>query len=100
MQAEQGCACRECNGEPPREGQRQKQVDQALTRALEGRPPRGKCTALIANGQLLFYHYHHLLLAYDLSTRSVTYRWHVRPTDLRVLLAVRASPLLRQFPAC
>ena len=83
-------ACKEC-GVPASDAHRQKQVDNALLRARQGNPPRGKCRAFIVGDTLAFYHYHHLLLVYDTGTRAVQFRWHERPTDLRVLLAVQAA---------
>ena len=72
---------------------RQKQVDAALLRARNGQEPRGKCRAFLDADLLTFYHYHHLLLVFNTRTRTVQFRWHERPTDLRVLLAVQAALL-------
>lgn len=82
--------CKEC-GVPASDAHRQKQVDNALLRARHGKQPRGKCRAFIVGNSLAFYHYRHLLLVYDTGARAVQFRWHERPTDLRVLLAVQAA---------
>ena len=68
-----------------------KQVDQAIHRAFEGKTPIGKCRAIVQNGELVFYHYHHVLLKYDLVARRPTFQWHERPTDLRILNAALAT---------
>ena len=75
----------------PHSRQRQKQVDQALLRVRDNKPPRGKCSAYIRGVFVLFCHYHHLLLVYNQKTRKAVYRWHELPTDLRILLAAEAA---------
>lgn len=77
---------------------RQKQVDEALQRAFDGRAPMGKVRAAVVKdgGQRLLqlYHYHHELLAWRLPTASsagVSIRaWHEKPTDKRILDAALA----------
>lgn len=70
---------------------RQRQVDDALHRAFEHKAPRGKCRALVAFPLLTFFHYQHVLLVYNLQTRTASYTWHETPTDRRILAAALES---------
>ena len=70
---------------------RQKQVDRALARARLGQPPSGKCAAVRCGNRIVFWHYQHCLLVYDERTGAIEHRWHQKPTDLRILLAVQAA---------
>lgn len=82
--------CAECEVESC-SAHRQKQVDEAISRGLRGRPPSGKCAAFIDDHLVMFYHYHHLVLVYNRTLQTSLFRWHERPTDLRILLAAEAA---------
>ena len=73
------------------QGDRQVQVDRALERAFKGKPPVGKCRASVSGNHLMFCHYHHLVLIWDLGEGEPRYTWWERVTDLRVLKACLAN---------
>ena len=73
------------------QGDRQVQVDRALTRAFKGKPPTGKCRASVRDGFLMFCHYQHLVLIWDLGKGEARYTWWERLTDLRILKACLAN---------
>jgi len=65
---------------------RQKQVDEAIARGLAGKLPSGKVKVMVDNHTLLtLHHYHHLLLRFNLKTKTVLHSWHEKPTDKRIL---------------
>ena len=65
---------------------RQKQVDEAIARGLAGKLPSGKVKVMVDNHTLLtLHHYHHLLLRFNLKTKTVLHCWHEKPTDKRIL---------------
>ena len=80
--------------------ERQKQVDEAIRRAFEQKPPKGKCRATITQDHrfLTFYHYHHTLLVYDLALAKAVMTWSEKPTDRRILRAALAN-LDARYPA-
>lgn len=62
-----------------------KQIDECLTRAFAGKSPlpSKKWKAIIEDDLLLVFHYHHLILAYDVNTHERYREWHERPADKR-----------------
>eukprot|EP01045_Picozoa_sp_COSAG04_P010508 COSAG04_NODE_646_length_11599_cov_28.808435_5_plen_225_part_00 len=68
---------------------RQRQVDEALQRAFDGRKPSGKvrCSIEDEGRTLLLHHYEHLLLRYNLQLGEPLFQWHKKPTDKRILNA-------------
>ena len=68
---------------------RQRQVDEALQRAFDGRKPSGKvrCSIEDEGRTLLLHHYEHLLLRYNLQLGEPLFQWHEKPTDKRILNA-------------
>jgi hypothetical protein len=78
-------------------GGRQKQVDRAIARAFAREPGRGKCRAHIddTGTWLVFYHYTHRLLVWELARRRAIDTWWERTTDLRILRAAIANLRLR-----
>ena len=77
-----------------------KQVEEALARAFAGRPPAGKCRAQVAprGRYVAFWHYHHLLLVYDLELRVSLHAWHETPTARRILAAALRALAARDPP--
>ena len=75
---------------------RQKQVDDALARALKREPGAGKIRAAVQHGVVVLLHHEHELLKYRLPTGAgdrgeVLSSWHDKPTDKRVLDAAVAA---------
>tara|TARA_B110000046_G_scaffold93095_2_gene101102 strand:+ start:7771 stop:8013 length:243 start_codon:yes stop_codon:yes gene_type:complete len=73
-------------------GERQKQVDEAIERALTGKSGKGKCRAVVVDGLwLVLYHYHHRLLVWELMRGVPIDTWWERDTDRRILRAALAN---------
>lgn len=67
-----------------------KQIDECLSRAFEGRRPlKKKWRAGIDEGKLYLFHYHHLVMIYDLKTKEIKHEWWEKPTDKRGLDAAK-----------
>ena len=62
-----------------------KAVSECLKRFFnKERKLKSKWTAISAeDGRLLFYHYQHLILVYNIKEHKENYRWHETRTDLR-----------------
>lgn len=68
-----------------------KQMNKCLDRFFAGKwPANTKWKAISHAGhpdQLFLFHYHHLVLHYDLKNDKVLYQWWEKPADLRGLKA-------------
>ncbi|MEB2277013.1 hypothetical protein LAV82_23625 [Bacillus sp. ILBB4] len=69
-----------------------KQIDECLTREFSGKPSlKRKWRAFLGTNpkthcrMLLLYHYHHLILRYDVDHHVVLYEWWEKPADKRGL---------------
>lgn len=71
-----------------------KQIDDCLTRALDGKQPLKKKWAAIIHSTethdyLFLFHYHHEVLVYNLTDDEIIREWWERPTDKRGLDAAK-----------
>lgn len=74
-----------------------KQIDECLDRAFKGMPPlkSKKWKAFFEWDErekryyLFLFHYHHLILVYDLIDHEYLYEWSEKRADMRGLLAAK-----------
>lgn len=65
-------------------------MDECLERAFAGKKPLAKkWKSIIEDGVLYLYHYHHLVLVYDLEREITYHQWYEKPTDKRGLDAAK-----------
>lgn len=66
-----------------------KQINDCLDRFFENKPPLKKKWLPITHDNypncLILFHYHHLVLVYDLNEKKPLYQWWELPTDKRGL---------------
>lgn len=68
-----------------------KQINECLDRFFKKQKPLKKKWKAFetkddeGNAYLLLYHYHHLVLAYNLTKEEVAYEWYEKPADKRGL---------------
>lgn len=75
-----------------------KQIDECLTRAFNNKEPLAskKWKAFIGTDKkthcrvLILFHYHHLVLRYNLDVHEVKYEWWEKPADKRGLDSAKA----------
>lgn len=76
-----------------------KQIDECLDRAFSGKKPlKKKWRAFITQGVLFLYHYHHLVLVYDIDTDWIVKEWWEKQADKRGLEAAKAYLKQMQDP--
>jgi hypothetical protein len=65
-----------------------KSVTKILDRTFENKKPlKSKWSADIEENKLIFYHYQHILLIYDLTEKQELYSFHETRTDKRGLIS-------------
>lgn len=68
-----------------------KQIQDCFDRHFEGKPPLKKKWQLRESDNVLFlFHYHHLIMIYEMTKNKIMYEWWERPADKRGLDAAKA----------
>jgi len=63
-----------------------KQIKECLDRYFNNSPPlKRKWQAITYRHHLCLYHYHHLILVYDLREKKSSHEYYEKPADLRGL---------------